>query len=131
MNAPLTLTQLAAAWQAAKADERAANARRLEIEEQIVDRFPVGLEGTETMEAGNVRIKVTHKLSRTVDSKALQQHWNSLSAFAQDVFNWKADVSLPAVRRLQENHPDLYPSVAVFITSKPAKASVSVEEVAP
>jgi hypothetical protein len=129
MNAPLTLAQLAAAWQAAKADEKAANARRLEIEEQIVDLFPVGVEGTDAIEQDGVKVKVTHKLTRTVDTKALQQHWNSLSAFAQDVFNWRADVSLPAMRRLQENHPDLYPSIAVFITSKPAKPAVSVEEV--
>ena len=129
MNAPLTLTQLAAAWQAAKADEKAANARRLEIEEQIVEALPLAVEGTQTVDDGQYRVKVTHKLTRTVDTKALQLHWNSLSAFAQDVFTWKADLSLPALRRLQENHPDLYPSVAVYVTSKPAKAAVSVEEV--
>lgn len=128
MNAPLTLTQLAAAWQAAKADEKAANARRLEIEQQIVEAFPLGVEGTETVEQDGFRIKVTHKLTRTVDTKNLQAHWNSLSAFAQDVFTWKADISLPALRRLQENHPDLYPSVAVYVTSKPAKPAVVVEE---
>lgn len=129
MNAPLTLKQLAAAWQAAKADEKAANARRLEIEAQIVEAFPLGVEGTETVEQDGFRIKVTHKLTRTVDTKNLQAHWNRLSAFAQDVFTWKADISLPALRRLQENHPDLYPSVAVYVTSKPAKPAVVVEEV--
>lgn len=129
MNAPLTLTQLAAAWQSAKADERAANARRLEIEEQIVELFPPAVEGTDTIEQDGIKVKVTHKLTRTVDTKALQAHWNSLSAFAQDIFTWKADLSLPAMRRLQENHPDLYPSVAVFITSKPAKPAVTVEGV--
>jgi len=129
MNAPLTLAELAAAWQAAKADERAANSRRLEIEEQIVEALPLAVEGTQTVDAGKYRVKVTSKLTRTVDTKALQAHWNSLSAFAQDVFTWKADLSLPALRRLQENHPDLYPSVAVYVTSKPAKAAVSVEEV--
>lgn len=129
MNAPLTLAQLAAAWQAAKADERAANARRLEIEEQIVELFPPAVEGTETLEQDGLKIKVAFKLTRTVDTKAPQAHWNSLSAFAQDIFTWKADLSLPAMRRLQENHPDLYPSVAVFITSKPAKPAVTVEGV--
>ena len=128
MNAPLTLKQLAAAWQAAKADEKAANARRLEIEEQIVELFPPAAEGTETLEQDGLKVKVAFKLTRTVDTKALQVHWNSLSAFAQDVFTWKADLSLPAMRRLQENHPDLYPSIAVFITSKPAKPTVSISE---
>lgn len=129
MNAPNTLAQLAAAWQAAKADEKAANARRLEIEEQIVDLFPVGVEGTDTIEHDGIKVKVTHKLVRSVDTKSLQAHWNSLSAFAQDVFTWKAELAMPALRRLQENHPDLYPSIAVFITSKPAKPSITVEEV--
>lgn len=128
MNAPLTLAQLAAAWQAAKADERAANARRLEIEEQIVEALPLGVEGTETVERHGFRIKVTHKLNRTVDSKALQAHWSSLSAFVQDVFTWKADVSKPLLVKLQENHPELYVTVAPFITSKPAKPSVTVED---
>jgi hypothetical protein len=126
MNAPLTLAQLAAAWQAAKADEKAANARRLEIEEQIVESFPLGIEGTETIEQDGFKVKVTHKLTRAVDSKALQARWNSLSAFAQDVFTWKADVSKPLLVKLQENHPELYVTVAPFITSKPAKPSVEV-----
>ncbi len=129
MNAPLTLAELAAAWQAAKADEKAANARRLEIEEQIVESFPLGIEGTETIEQDGFKVKVTHKLTRSVDTKALQAHWNSLSAFAQDCFTWKADISLPLLRKLQENHPEVYPSIAVFITSKPAKPAVTVEEV--
>ena len=129
MNAPLTLEQLASAWQAAKADERAANARRLEIEEQIVEALPLADEGTQTVEAGPYKVKVTTKISRSVDTKALQAHWNSLSAFAQDVFTWKADLSLSALRRLQENHPSLYPSIATYITSKPAKPAVVVEEV--
>ena len=125
----MTISQLAAAWLAAKADEKAANARRLEIEEAIVSAFPVGVEGTDTIEDGNVKVKVTHKLTRTVDSKALSANWSALSAAVQDVFIWKADVSMAALRRLQEKHPDSYVAAATFITSKPAKASVSVEEV--
>ena len=126
MNAPLTLTQLAAAWQAAKADEKAANARRLEIEQEIVEAFPLGIEGTDTIEHGGYKIRVTHKLTRAVDTKALRDHWNSLSAFAQDIFTWKADVSKPLLVKLQENHPELYITVAPFITSKPAKPAVEV-----
>lgn len=131
MNAPLTLPQLAAAWKSAKSDEQAANARRLEIEEQIVEAFPLGIEGIETIEDGGYKIKVVHKLNRSVDTKALQTRWESLSTFARDVFTWKADVSKPLLVKLQENHPDLYLQVAPFITTKPAKPSIAVEEVAP
>ncbi len=128
MNATATLIDLAAAWQSAKADERAANARRMEIEEAIVAAMPVGVEGTDTAEAGPFKVKVTHKLTRAVDTKALQANWTGLSEAVHDVFNWKADVSLAALRRLQERHPDAYVTAAAFITSKPAKPSVSVEE---
>ena len=121
-----TLLQLAAAWQAAKQAEKDANAHRLEIEAQIVAAFPPEIEGTNRTEVGPYRVAVTHTVNRTVDTKALQAHWASLSSFAQDVFTWKASVSKPLLVNLQMNHPDLMTSIVPYITSKPGKPGVEV-----
>lgn len=129
MNAPLTLTQLAAAWQQAKADEHAANARRVEIEQQICAALPAAeAEQTRHVDADGVRITVRYGMTRKVDSDALQALWASLPATAQAAFRWAASPVLPKLRALQELQPETYRLVAPAIEAKPSKPSVSIEE---
>ncbi len=126
MSAPHHLPTLAAAWLQAKADEDAAKARRYEIEKEIVAAVPVNDEGTAKTEVGALRVSVTAKLTRSVDTEALQGAWASLQPTVQKAFNWKADLSVSALRRLDEQEAA---QALRYVTTKPAKPAVKVEAI--
>jgi hypothetical protein len=122
---PATLTELAAALAAAKAAENAAKNERLLIEEQILTHMDKKDEGTVSdKEAG---ITVTYKITRTVDTEALQAAWASLPEHAHKAFKWKADVDIRNLRSLKEFDEASYAVVTQFVTAKPAKPTVSVK----
>lgn len=130
MNAPTattTIAALAADWQTYKRIEDEAKAKRIEVEELLCEELRGPTEGTVSEKTDAVKVSISYKLNRTVDTKALQTAWNNLPAFVQAAFNWKADVSLTLLRKLQEDHPALYEQAAQFVTAKPAKPSVKVE----
>lgn len=127
MNAPTALATLAAAHVQAKADEDAARARRYEIEAQIVALLPGADEGTTTNKLDTVKVSVTRKLTRSVDTAALQERWSLLPAQAQAVFKWSADIDTRKLRAAQDMAPDAYAAAAQFITAKPSKPGVKVE----
>jgi hypothetical protein len=128
MNAPLTIAALVSAWTAAKADETAANARRLEIEAEIVAALPShDPEATVKADVGDFRVKVTYKVTRSVDSTSLQAAWTTLPEKAQACFAWKASAKVGELRKLQEFLPVEYQRLAAYIEAKPAKPSVVVE----
>jgi hypothetical protein len=125
MNHP-TLPELSAAWLTAKADEDLARAARLEIEAAIVAALPGPDEGTKTEKLPNIKVSVTRKLNRTVDSDALSEDWKELSPAVQSAFKWKADLSLTALRAL--DFQDLN-EASTYITTKPAKPAVKIEPI--
>ena len=131
MNAPteLNLESLAADFAAAKEDEAAAVSRRRAIGEQIAALLKDRDEGSRTERAGNLKVTVTYKMDRKVDSTKLQGMWPNLSAHAQEAFKWSADVAIAKLRALQEFRPDEYAFVAGCITAKEGAAQVKVEEV--
>lgn len=131
MNAPehtSIIAALAADWLTLKKFEDDAKAKRAEVEALICEELrDGGDEGTTTVKLDAVKISVTRKMNRSVDTSALQAAWTTLPAFAQAAFTWKADISLALLRKLQSDHPAYYDQAAKFITTKPAKASVKVE----
>lgn len=126
MNAPIQLATLAAAWLQAKADEDAAKTRRYEIEKKIIAAVPVKDEGTAKTEADGLRISVVTKHTRSVDTEALQTAWASLQPTVQKAFNWKADLSMSALKRLDEQETA---QALRYVTTKPAKPAVKVEAI--
>lgn len=121
-----TLAELSAAWLACKRAEDEAKAHRYEVEAQIAALMPGGDESTTAAKLDFVKVTVTRKLTRSVDTPALQEHWSFLPPQAQAAFTWKADVSLSALRKLDA---DAAAQVARFVTTKPAKAGVKVEPI--
>lgn len=120
------LSVLVAALRHAKADESAANLRRLELESQIIARFPVphGGEGTVKDEEFSIAFKVT----RTVDTEALQSAWPTLSDNSQKAFAWKAVLDTKKYRAVQEMDAKAFAQLANFVTTKPAKTSVTLKD---
>jgi hypothetical protein len=122
----VTLATLEERLRKAKATEEAARKERVAIEELIVGRFapPAGAEGT-AKEGG---LTVTWKVTRKVDTDALQAAWSSIGANAQKAIKWKADVDLRSLRALQDMDVDGYGQIANFITTTPAKPAVTLKE---
>lgn len=123
---PATLTELRAAWLACKQAEKTAAAQRLEVEQQILALMPAQDEGTVTdKEAG---VSVTYGVTRSVDTDDLLKHWQSLSAAAQTAIKFKASVDVRAWRVIEQHDPAARAALGQFITSKPAKPTISIKE---
>lgn len=127
-----TMPELVAAWRAAKAAEQAANAARLDVERQMLALIPPpeGNEGTVSMVVADCKVSVCYGVTRSVDTEALQAMWDTLPAKAQEAFAWKASVSTPKLRALQEYMPTEYSRLAAVVGTKPSKPAVSVDELA-
>lgn len=123
---PATLHELKAAWLAAKEAETEANTRRLAIEQQMLALLPTQDEGTATDK--DTGISVTYKITRSVDTVAIQRDWQKLPAAAQGVLRWKVDLDTRAYRALSE-HDQISTSVlAHYITSNSAKPTILVKK---
>jgi hypothetical protein len=124
----VTIDQLIAARLEAKRAEDAAVQARREIDEQITNllRPADKLEGTVSEKTGEYKVSVTYKLSRTVSTEDLQKAWDKLTAEQQGAFKWKADVSVAALRKLDDK---AQLGVSKFITSKPASPTITIEAV--
>lgn len=112
--------------EAKRVEDAAVQARR-EIDEQISLQLSTGkAEGTESLKLDDlgVKVTVTYKLTRKVDTAALQKRWEFLSAEQQAAFKWSADLSVSALRKFEGE--DLV-TVSKFFESNPAAPSVKVE----
>ena len=122
---PKTAEQLAQEWLDAKAEENAARAKRIEIEEELLAILPCREEGSQTSKLENgMRVVTEGRMTRSIDAKTLQEDWNSLPAIIQGTFHWKPDLKITCFKSLEDDHKAL---VAKYVTTKPAKAGVKVE----
>lgn len=121
------LDDLAIRWSRAKAAEQAANKDRLAVEAEIAKLVGVAEEGTTNAETEAFKIKTVGKLTRSLDSDALQTDWEALPEAIQKCFSWDAKLDTKAFRALESMRDDLIPTISKYITTKPAKASISVE----
>ena len=128
INATPTLAELAELLLNAKAREAAANEERLAIEEQLITMVGTKEEGTTTATEGNYKVKTVGKLTRSVDTDAVQTDWDNLPAEVKKCFKWKADIDTKNLRSLESMRDDLVPLLSTYVTTKPAKPSVTIEE---
>ena len=122
-----TIQELAATWLQAKADETAANARRLETEEEILKLLPAKEEGKTTTPISNsTRISTTGKLSFKADVAALEALTMSWPEPMRPI-KTKVEQDEPVLRQIRAERPDLWRHIATAITVKPAKVYVQIE----
>lgn len=122
---PKTPELLAQAWLDAKAEENAARAKRIEIEEALLEILPCREEGSQTSKLENgMRVVTEGRMTRSIDAKALSDDWNDLPAIIQGTFHWKPDLKITCFKSLEDDHKAL---IAKYVTTKPAKAGVKVE----
>jgi hypothetical protein len=122
-----TIQELAATWLQAKADETAANARRLETEEEILKLLPAKEEGKTTTPISNTtRISTTGKITFKSDIAALQALTMSWPE-AMRPLKTKIEQDEPVLRQIRTERPDLWRHIATAITVKPAKVYIQIE----
>lgn len=124
----ISISELIAARIAAKRAEDAAVAERRRIDGVIADLLKDAskTEGSVSQKTDGYKVTVTYKVDRKVDTDKLQAAWSKLSAAAAQAFKWKADVSVSELRKLEGADAA---AAAVFITSKPATPSITIEAV--
>jgi len=124
----ITIAELIAARIAAKRVEDAAVAERRRIDGAIAELLKDANkpEGSVSQKADGYKVTVTYKIDRKVDTDKLQAAWAKLSAAAAQAFKWKADVSVSELRKLEGADAA---AAAVFITSKPASPSITIEAI--
>lgn len=120
------IANLIAELRKAKALEEKAKNDRLDVENKILALYakPVSNEGTHNDE----EFSITWKLTRAVDTEKLSAVFDQLGANVQKAFRWKPEVDLKQLRSLQELDEPSYIKAAEFITSKPAKPSVTLKD---
>lgn len=122
-----TIQDLVTARIAAKRIEDEAVQKRRELDEQISLQLSKGkAEGTESMKLPDIgaKVTVTYKVTRKVDTEALQERWEYLSEEQRAAFKWSADISVTALRKFEGN--DLV-AVSKFFESKPASPTIKIE----
>lgn len=127
----VSIETLARAWLEARREEEAARERRQAVAKALADRFPTDEDEVVKRHPidGGMRIIVTRKLNRSVDTDRLTSEWTSLPETVQAAFRWKAEVNLKNLRALEFASPDGARIAAKFITAKPATPAVEVEEI--
>jgi hypothetical protein len=126
MNAPTPpIAVLVQALRQAKLAEATATEHRQEIERQIVARYPApaGNEGTVKEDEFSIAFKVT----RSVDTEALQNAWATLGTNAEKAFKWKADLDLKQYRAIKDLDPVAYGKLNAFVITKPAKPALTLK----
>lgn len=121
-----TLEQLSADWLKAKAEEAAANKRRVAIEDQIVALTGKKDEGSQTIEATGFKVTVTGKVSRKMD----WDKWETVKAqIAPNLHpvKFKPELDEKGVKYLQANEPEIYALLPIEV--KPAKTAIEVKAV--
>ena len=109
-----------------KKEEKAVADVRIAVENQIAQMVATKEEGTDKAEAGEFKITVTSKLTRTLDYPAYLAIENDIPSAFRCV-DMKPAINLRVLKMLETANPDL---PAHFVTSKPAKAAVKVEAIA-
>ena len=91
---------LTAEWLALKHEEKLIQSRRREIEDELLAHVATVPEGTVHI---NGSLKVQFKLTRKVDSDALDKIWDELPDNIQSAFEWEAKPILKQLRKVQDD----------------------------
>ena len=91
---------LTAEWLVLKREEKVMQARRREVEDELITHIATVKEGTVHL---NDKIKIQFKLARKVDSDALDKIWDQLPDNIQDAFEWEAKPVLKELRKVEND----------------------------
>lgn len=91
---------LTAEWLVLKREEKVMQARRREVEDELITHIATVKEGTVHL---NDKIKIQFKLTRKIDSDALDKIWDKLPDNIQAAFEWEAKPVLKELRKVDND----------------------------
>ena len=114
-------------WMDAKSEEKAAQERRREIEDQLTELFELNEqdEGIQTFKPSDFICKITQRMNRKVDSDALQEiaAEHGLEDHIDTLFRWKPEVNLKAWKAADES---ITRPLAAAVTTTPGRPSYNI-----
>ena len=119
-----------AKWLELKQIEAEAAKARREIEDEIFSSMDLseGGEGSTTTESDGFKIKVTQRLTRTVDADSLQEiaAENGLTEHLSSLFRWKPSLDM---NRWKATAAEITGPLEAAITTKAGRPSFSIETI--
>lgn len=119
---------LYAEWLKAKDEEKAAIERRRTIEDMITTALGISEsdDGQKTITEGQYKVRVTHRMTRSVSSASLQTLARENGISNEQLgkwFRWSADINAKEFKAAGDAVNPLLPA----ITTKPSRPSYSIE----
>lgn len=114
-------------WIDAKQAEADAQAKRREIEDELVKllRISEALDGTENREAEGYKVKIVGRMNRKIDADALQEiaNENGLTDHLGSLFRWKPEINASAWKATDTSITN---QLLGAITTTPSRPSFSI-----
>lgn len=124
----MTPEQLANAWLAIKATERAAQQERIDIEAALIAALGGAKdEGSSTHEVGPLKVTLTGKLTYKADIAELLALVEKLPESLRPI-KTTTQLDEAGARYLRNNEGDLWRLIANAIEVKPAKTALTIKE---
>ena len=121
-----TIEELIGFWEEAKRGEKGWQDQRRLIEDEIAKHLILGeLDSTQTVKAGQYKMRVTQRVNRRIDTDALQElaAEHGLEAHLADLFRWKPELNL---RQWNDADEGIRKALQGAITSKPGRPSFAL-----
>ena len=120
---------LASQWLDAKSEETAAQERRRKIEDQMAEalRINPAIEGQQTTEAADYKVKVTCRMTRKVDSDLLQElalESGIEQSHLSTLFRWKPELNM---KEWKAAAPEITSALSGAITTTAGRPSFAIE----
>lgn len=110
----------------AKATEKAAEARRIELERELIEKVGARPEGAKTHTIGDFKVVITGKLKRKIDWDLFDQSIAAKIPESMQPVKIKRELDVTGVKFLENNEPQIYKLLIPALTIEPAKTEVSI-----
>jgi len=115
-------------WLALKRIETETASERRKLEDKMAEAYGLNPtnEGTSSFELEGYKVKITQRLTRTVDADSLQEiaAEEGLSEHLASLFRWKPSVDM---NRWKATAPEITGPLEAAITTKAGRPSFSIE----
>ena len=115
-------------WLALKRIETETASERRKLEDRMAEAYGLNPtnEGTSSFELEGYKVKITQRLTRTVDADSLQEiaAEEGLSEHLSSLFRWKPSIDM---NRWKATAPEITGPLEAAITTKAGRPSFSIE----